>query len=210
MLVDETDAFFAGFRCDEHDDAKVVAVGNGFVFLLIIAEREVGNDDAVDADGCTLLAERLETELHDRVEVAHEDEGNVNVRADVLQLREEFTERHSACQRLDGGILDDGAVGERVGEGNTDFNHVDAVGCQHADDVCRAVGRGMSGAEIDGENIPLLGGKEVVDAVHIAVELMFVKVVKKVAQQGNVLDAGTAFKLGIEVDAGELRMTDVA
>lgn len=51
------DAGFAGFGGDEHDDTDVILRGDGFVTLFVIAEREVGNDDAIDAAFHALLAE---------------------------------------------------------------------------------------------------------------------------------------------------------
>ncbi len=73
VFVDKADAFVARFGGDEHDDAQVVAVGNRFVGLKIVLERQVGNDDTVDANLVATLAERLETKLHDGVEIAHKN-----------------------------------------------------------------------------------------------------------------------------------------
>jgi hypothetical protein len=62
------DAGFAGFGGNEHDDTDVILRGDGFVTLFVIAEREVGNDDAIDAAFHALLAEGFEAELHDGIE----------------------------------------------------------------------------------------------------------------------------------------------
>ena len=74
MLIDEADALVARFGGDEHDDADVVLVGNGLVFFQIILEGKVGNDNTVNAYFGATLAEPFESELHDRVEVAHHNQ----------------------------------------------------------------------------------------------------------------------------------------
>ena len=82
------DAGFAGFGGNEHDDTDVILRGDGFVTLFVIAEREVGNDDAIDAAFHALLAEGFEAELHDGIEVPHKDEGDADIATDVAQLFE--------------------------------------------------------------------------------------------------------------------------
>ena len=42
VLVDEADALRAGLGRDEHDDAQVVAVGNGFHDVLVVVEGQIG------------------------------------------------------------------------------------------------------------------------------------------------------------------------
>ena len=74
VVVDEADALIARFGGDEHDDADVVAVGNGLVLFQIVLEGEVGDDDSVDAHFHAALTELLEAELHDGVEVAHQNQ----------------------------------------------------------------------------------------------------------------------------------------
>lgn len=166
--VDFADAGFAGFRRDEHDDFDAVALGGGPVAFLIFAERQVGDDDAVDAARRTLPAECLESELHDGVEVAHQDEGDADVPADVPQLPEEQAEGHAVAQGAGGGFLDDNAVGHGVAEGDAYLNHAHAVAFKGADDVGGAVQCGAAGAEVDGEQVGGMALEELVDTVlHI-------------------------------------------
>ena len=82
------------------------------------------------------------------VEVTHEDERDVHVAADAFQLGEQFAQAHAAAQGFGGRVLDDGPVGHRVAEGYADFQHVDAARGEGADDVGRAVGRGVPGTEV--------------------------------------------------------------
>src|SRR5574344_1935097 len=44
VVIDEVDALLGCLGGDEHDDADIVPVGNRFYGLLIILEREVGDD----------------------------------------------------------------------------------------------------------------------------------------------------------------------
>lgn len=164
--VDFADAGLAGFGGDEHDDADVVLQGDGFVGRLVVAEGKVGDDDAVDAAPGALLAEGFETELHDGVEIAHQHEGDADVAADVAQLFEEETERHSVAQGTGGGVLDDDAVRHGVAEGDADFNHLHAVAFEGADDVGGTVEGGTAGAEVDGQQVFGAVLEELVNAIH--------------------------------------------
>lgn len=151
--VDFADAGFAGFGSDEHDDADVIAVGNGFVGFLIVLERKVRDDDAVDATFHTLPAESFEAKLHDGVEVSHEDERDADVATDVAQLLKKDAQGHAIAEGLGGGVLDDDAIGHRITERDADFNHVDTIAFESADDVGGAFQSGATGTEIDGQQV---------------------------------------------------------
>lgn len=103
------DAGFAGFGGNEHDDTDVILRGDGFVTLFVIAEREVGNDDAIDAAFHALLAEGFEAELHDGIEVSHKDKRDADIATDVAQLFEKQAEGHAVVQGAGGGVLNDNA-----------------------------------------------------------------------------------------------------
>lgn len=153
VLVDFADTGFAGLGGDEHDDAYVVAVGDGFVSFFVVLEREVGDDDTIDAAFHAFPAEGFEAELHDRVKVAHKDEGDAYVAADITQLLEEDAQGHAVAESLGSGVLDNNAVGHRVAEGDTDFNHVDAIAFEGTDDVGGAFQGGATGTEVDGQQV---------------------------------------------------------
>ena len=166
MGIDLTDAFFAGFGGDEHDDAEVVLLGDVFIMFFVIAEGKVGNDDAVDAARDTLLAEGFESVVQDGVQVAHQDERDADVAADVVQLFEQFAYRHAVAQCLSGCSLYDDAVGHRIAEGNADFDHVDTVFFECTDDVGSTFKAGATGTEIDGKQVVGIMLKKLIDAVH--------------------------------------------
>ena len=147
------DAGFAGFGGDEHDDTDVILRGDGFVTLFVIAEREVGNDDAVDAAFHALLAEGFEAELHDGIEVSHKDKRDADIATDVAQLFEKQTEGHAVVQGAGGGILDDNAVGHGVTERNSDFNHADSVSFEGTDNVGSTVEVGTACTKVNGQQI---------------------------------------------------------
>lgn len=86
MFVDFTDTGFAGFGGDEHNDTDIVTVGNRFIRFFVIFEGKIGNNNAVDATFYTFLTESLEPEFHDRVEIAHQNEGNTDIATDIAEL----------------------------------------------------------------------------------------------------------------------------
>lgn len=139
VSIDFTDAFLGCLRGDEHNHPQVVSVGHGFVFREIFGEGEVGDNDAVDAGLATTFAEMLEAILHDRIEVAHQDDRDVNLRTHLFQLAEEEAEAHAVAQGLCRSLLDDRTVCHRVGKRNTDFNHVDASLLERLEDGQRVV-----------------------------------------------------------------------
>ena len=71
MVVNKTDALLAGLRGDEHDDAQVVLVCNGFHDVQIVIEGQVGNDGTTDAGLDTTLAKSLNTIVKDGIEITH-------------------------------------------------------------------------------------------------------------------------------------------
>ena len=158
--------FVARLGRDEHHHVQAVAFGRGLVVLAVFAQGQVGDDEAVDAARPAVLAEGFEAELEDGVEVAHQQQGNVYRAADVGQLVEEAAQAHAAPQGGGGGLLDDGAVGQGVAEGDAYLNHVHARVLQGLDGGGGAVGGGAAGTEVDGENAAALGLEKLVYTVH--------------------------------------------
>ena len=165
------DAGFAGFGGDEHDDTDVILRGDGFVTLFVIAEREVGNDDAVDAAFHALLAEGFEAELHDGIEVSHKDKRDADIATDVAQLFEKQTEGHAVVQGAGGGILDDNAVGHGVTERNSDFNHADSVSFEGTDNVGSTVEVGTACTKVNGQQILGAVLEKLVNAVQHTISI---------------------------------------
>ena len=149
MVVDETDALLAGLGGDEHDDAQVVAIGDGFHDVQVVVEGEVGDDGSADTCLNTRLAELLDAVVQDGVEVAHQHEGNFYLVLDGCELGEEFAEGHTVSKGLCGGRLDDGTIGQRVAERDAYLNHRDASALHRQDDVGGAFEGGTTGTEIE-------------------------------------------------------------
>ena len=63
------------------------------------------------------------------------DERDADIATDVAQLFEKQAEGHAVAQGAGGSILDDNAVGHGVTERNSDFNHIDSVFFEGADNV---------------------------------------------------------------------------
>ena len=165
------DAGFAGFGGNEHDDTDVILRGDGFVTLFVIAEREVGNDDAIDAAFHALLAEGFEAELHDGIEVPHKDEGDADIATDVAQLFEKQAEGHAVVQGAGGGVLNDNAVGHGVTERNSDFNHADSVSFEGTDNVGSTVEVGTACTKVNGQQILGAVLEKLVNAVQHTISI---------------------------------------
>ncbi len=167
VLVDEADAFIGGFGCDEHNDAKVVAVGHGLHLFQIVLEGKVGNDHSADATLDARLTEGFDAIVQDGIEVAHEDEGDVDLLSDGLKLGEEQLEIHSVAQGFRGSSLNDGPIGKGVAEGYAYLDEVDASALHCEDDVARGIERGGASTEVEGKEFLVAAlGKELIDLVH--------------------------------------------
>ena len=165
MRVNFPDAFLAGFGSDEHDHFYSIAFGQCLEMFLVFTERQVGDDDPVDAASHALLAEVLEAELQDGVQITHQYEGDVYVATYVGQLLEEQAEGYSVAQGARGRFLYDHAVGHGVAEGDTYFYHSDSVALEDTNDIGRPVQGRASGAEVNGKQVLGLAFKKLVDTV---------------------------------------------
>ena len=167
VVVDEADALLAGLWGDEHDDAQVVAVGNGFYDVLIVGEGQVRDDDTADSTFHALLTECLDAEMQDGVEITHEDQRYLYLILDGLQLVEKELHAHTVFQCLCGSTLDDRTVGEWVAEGDTHFNHGNTATLHRENNIGSAIEGGTAGTEIKGQEFFVASvGEELVDFVH--------------------------------------------
>ena len=167
VLVDEADAVVAGLWRDEHDDAEVVAIGDGLDDVLVVVEGEVGDDHAANTGVDARLTEGFDAVVEDGIEIAHEDEGNLCLVLDGFQLGEEFGEGHAVFEGLSGGTLDDGAVGQGVAEWDADLDEVDAAALHGEDDVGGAFECGAASTEVERKEFFVfwLLGKELIDLI---------------------------------------------
>ena len=78
MSIDFPDTVWFGFRGDEHDDFQVAGFGCRTEVVHIFPEREVGDDDAINATLSAILTEPFKAVLQDGVQVTHQYEGNVD------------------------------------------------------------------------------------------------------------------------------------
>ncbi len=125
QLVDAADALGSGLGRDEEDGAQIVALKNFLVLLQVVVQGQVRQDEPIDAHGRGFAAEVLHAELHHRVEVAHEQDGRVgHSLADVFKLAEQHGQAHAVFEGGGAAELNHGSVGERVGEGHSDFDKV--------------------------------------------------------------------------------------
>ena len=148
VVVDKTDALLAGLGRDEHDDAQVVLVGNGLDNLLIVLEGQVGDDGAAHTALYARLAKGLDAVVQDGVEITHEYQRDVDLVLDGLELAEEQAEVHAILERLCGGTLNDGTIGQRIAEGDAYLDHGDATALHGKNHIAGALEGGTACAEI--------------------------------------------------------------
>ena len=167
MFVDFTDTGLAGFGGDEHDDAEVVTVGNRFIRFFVILEGKIGDNDTVDATFYAFLTEGFEAEFHDRVEIAHQDERNTDIAADIAELFKQNTQRHTVAKSARGSLLDNDAVGHGVTEWNADFDRVDTIAFKSADDVGSAFQSWATGTEVNGQQVFRAVLEKLIYTIHV-------------------------------------------
>ena len=167
VVVDEPYALVARLRRYHHDDANVVAVGDGFHYRLVVGKWKVGDDDARHAAVGEVGEELLVSIMQYRVEIPHEYQWYRHFILDGLELREKQSGSHAVLQGYGSCRLYHGAVGERVAEGHAHFHEVDAVALHGLDHIRRAVQGGAAGTEIQAEQFPVATvGKYLIDFVH--------------------------------------------
>ena len=88
MGIDQPDSFLGGLWGDQHDHFQVMAIGDLLVVGDIIGVRQVGDDHSVYAGLYATGTEFLETVLHDRIQVAHQDDRDLYFAPDLSQLPE--------------------------------------------------------------------------------------------------------------------------
>lgn len=126
--------------------------GNRTIFLLIVFERQVRDNHAINSTCLTILTEAFESVLHDWIQVTHEHQWNPDVFTDIFQLAHQQFQRHTVSEGFGGRILDDGTVCHRVTERDSDFYHIDAFLFQGPDNIGSSVQDRCSGTKIQGED----------------------------------------------------------
>ena len=168
VIVDKTDALLTGLGGDEHDDAQVVTIGDGFHDVQIVVEGQVGDDGSADTSLNATFAKGLDTVVQDGVEIAHQHEGDFYMVLDGCELGEEFAEGHTVPESLRGSTLDDGTIGQRVAERDAYLNHGDASTLHRQDDIGSAFEGGAAGTEIERKEFFILAISEKgIDLVHM-------------------------------------------
>ena len=78
---------------------------------------------------------------------------HISLAADASQLLEHLGQGDAVGQGLGARLLYDGAVGQRVAEGDAHLHHVDASALQGEDNMGRALQRGRAGAEVERQQL---------------------------------------------------------
>ncbi len=84
--------------------------------------HEVCDEDAVNAREARVAREAFDAVLHERVEVAEEDDGHLRLAARVGDDVERLFDAGAFAQGALGGALNRGAVGDGVAEGDAEFD----------------------------------------------------------------------------------------
>src|SRR5260370_20822504 len=87
---------------------------------------EIGGEDAVSGDFGGGARELFEGKLQDRIVVAKENERNLRGLTDAADEFDYTGERGAGFEGAFGGALDGRAVGERIAEGDAEFDDVGA------------------------------------------------------------------------------------
>ena len=72
--------------------------------------------------------------------------------ADAFQLFEEQAKRHPIAEGTRRSVLNDGAVGHRVGKGDAHLHHVDAARLERTEDTGCVVQRRKTGRKVNGKD----------------------------------------------------------
>ena len=90
--------------------------------------REIGDYQPFDAGVDRVTHEVTEAVLEERVVVAHEHEGRLDAsRPELADGVEAGLDGDAVLQGVEAGLLDRGAVGHGVAEGDADFEEVSAI-----------------------------------------------------------------------------------
>ena len=92
--------------------------------VLGLLMRHVREDHAVHACRLEIRDKFLKAIVVHHVDVAHADERDLGVFADLLDDRECLLHRHAVLQRNDTCLLNNGTVRHRIGEWKSEFDHV--------------------------------------------------------------------------------------
>ena len=169
FVRDLLDAVGAGRRGDEEDDLDVGALERGLQRAGFL-RREIDDEEAIDARRVRGLGEAVEAVLEEGVVVAEEHDRDVGLGAEARGHFQGLGQRHAGFERALGGLLDDGAVGGGVGEGDAEFEDVDSGAAGGAEDVEARRGVRVAGGEIADEGFALCGGEFLEgggDSIHI-------------------------------------------
>ena len=89
-------------------------------------DGEVGDQSAVNSCVFSSLAEFVQSELEDGIEITKDDEAGLRVLADLAGDVDNSCQISALREGALAGALDDGAVGDGIAEGNAQFDDVGA------------------------------------------------------------------------------------
>src|SRR5947209_4312475 len=95
--------------------------------LLGFFHTQVDEQHSVDPDLRGIACQPLESVSHQRIQIAEENQWKFRMAANLARDVENPGRPHASVQRSVRGPLDDGAVGYRIGEGNTQFDNIRAA-----------------------------------------------------------------------------------
>ena len=127
---------------------------------------QIGKDEAVHSGCPGVPEEAFGTVLHDLIEIPHQHQGNIRIRADLPDLFQQYGQGHAIGQCLLAAGLDSGSIGQWIGIGYADLDEVDPGLAQFANDGPGTVQGGMPGREIDIEDILPLSVEQRRDPTH--------------------------------------------
>lgn len=92
--------------------------------------------------------------------------GDTDIATDIAELLKQNTQRHTVAKSTRGSFLDNNAVSHWVTEGNTDFNRMDPIAFEGADDVGSTFQGWTTGTEVDGQQVFRAVLKKLIYTIH--------------------------------------------
>ena len=113
-------------------------------------------EDAVDAAAGGLFAEAVEAVAEQRVHVTEQEDGDLASLEDAAGDLEDAGDGGAGVEGAVGSALDDGSVGDGVGEGDAEFEDIGAAAFEGEGEFGGGFGAGVAGGEIGDESGPAL------------------------------------------------------
>ena len=119
-----------------------------FDIIARLLHADVGEQAAIDAGGLRIARQAFESVTERRVEIGEKQQGDFGSPAYLGRNSEHFGKRGAGAQRAFSRLLDDGTVGDGVGEGHAQFDEIGAAAFERGDQFRGGLGRWIAGGQV--------------------------------------------------------------